>query len=151
MSASHASQVGQSRRPGGPALLHGWVLLAGISLAAAGLAFEPAQNPPPPPFQTQILPTAPAIGNSDSNSRMIAVTGTDITGASVLYVIDTIDPHISVYQASGGTKSTQGIKWVGARRIDLDLSVDGWNDKSSMKYSELEERFQKDNLIPGNR
>ena len=79
---------------------------------------------------------------------MIAVTGIDITGASVLYIIDTINPHLAVYQASGGSGSSQGIKLVGARKIELDLMLDGLNDKSEFKYKDLEEQFAESGLLP---
>ena len=79
---------------------------------------------------------------------MIAVTGIDVTGSSVLYVIDTIDRRLSVYQADGGGRSTSGIKWVGARNIDLDFAVDGWNDKSEVKYKELRKQLESADLLP---
>lgn len=84
--------------------------------------------------------------SADSNNRMIAVTGVDITGQSVLYVIDSLNPHLAVYQASGGASGTQNIKLVAARRIDLDLQLDGFNDKTTLDgrplpYKELEARF----------
>lgn len=73
---------------------------------------------------------------------MIAVTGTDMTGAMVLYVIDTESKHLAVYQASAGAKSSQGIKLVAARRIGLDLELDGYNDKSEYKYKDLRDQFK---------
>ncbi|MEL6907912.1 MAG: hypothetical protein AAFP22_21065, partial [Planctomycetota bacterium] len=86
---------------------------------------------------------------ADSNHRMIAVTGVDITGQSVLYLIDTIDKQLAVYQASGGAPGTQSIRLVGARRIDLDLQLEGLNDKTSvdgraLKYSDLERAFARE-------
>jgi hypothetical protein len=74
---------------------------------------------------------------------MIAVTGTDITGSCVLYLIDTESKQLAVYQASGGTKSLRGVELVGARRIDLDLQLEGYNDKSEYSYAELDKQFQK--------
>ena len=49
---------------------------------------------------------------------MIAVTGVDVTGSSILYLIDTESRHLAVYQAQGGASGTQQIKLVGARNID---------------------------------
>jgi hypothetical protein len=46
-----------------------------------------------------------------------------------------------VYQANGGSESTQGLKLVGARRIDLDLQLYGFNDQSEYSYEELQKRF----------
>lgn len=83
----------------------------------------------------------PAFGTSDSNGQMIAVTGIDVTGSSILYLIDTKGRHIAVYQANGGTESTQGLRLVGARRIDLDLELEGYFDKSEYRYRDLQKQF----------
>ncbi len=93
------------------------------------------------------IPQLPAIANSASNSTMIAVTGIDLTGSSILYLNDTERRQIAIYQASGGTDSMQGIKLVGARKIDLDLQLEGYNDKSEYIYEELEKKFA-DNQRP---
>lgn len=132
----------------------GALLVAGISLAAIGLLFEPAHSrrvaaqeddddDTPTQDQFPVLPQLPTMGNSDSNNTMIAVTGIDVTGSSILYLVDTVNRQIAIYQASGGPSSSQGIKFVGARRIDLDLQLNGWNDRSEYKYEDLEQEFAK--------
>ena len=115
-----------------------WILSAGLALICLGLVAE-SQTPPTTTATPPKL--APAFGTSDSNSQMIAVTGVDVTGGSLLYLIDTQSRHISVYTAQGGTSSTSNIKWVGGRNFDLDLQVDGFNDKSELSYKELAKRF----------
>lgn len=131
----------------------GWLLVAGLGLAALGMARSAPQGPnnPPqsPPPQTKVVPVA-ATATADSNNRMIAVTGTDITGSSVLYLVDTVNNRLAVYQASGGGEGTQGLKFIGARRIDLDLQLDGWNDNSTWTYKKLASEFEKKGLLPGN-
>ena len=87
---------------------------------------------------------------------MIAVTGTDVTGSSILYLVDTESKQLAIYQANGGGKSTQGVRLVGARRIDLDLQLLGFNDKTKdgdtdLPYSVLEAQFQEQGLLPANR
>jgi hypothetical protein len=121
---------------------HLWILTAGLALVGVGLVSESIGQTTPPPQQP--LPDTivnSGFGTADSNGRMIAVTGMDVTGASILYLIDTESRHISVYQAQGGTASTASIKWVGGRNIDLDLQVDGFNDKSEISYKDLSRRF----------
>ena len=121
----------------------GWVLAAGFALVAIGLA-RGAQDPP----QSQVpLVGAPVIGMADSNNRMIAVTGIDVTGSSILYLVDTVNYHLAIYQANGGSASTQGVKLVGARRIDLDMQLDGLNDKSKYTYRELRAQFESRSLF----
>ena len=131
-----------------------WILAAGLALALVGILLEPtgAQTPggttgPTPGFGTnQTSISSSAGGNADSNNRMIAVTGVDVTGSSILYLVDTIDKQLAIYQANGGSSSTQGVKLVGARRIDLDLRLDGFNDKTqsagkALGYKDLKRAF----------
>ena len=113
-----------------------WILGAGLALVGLGLvAQSQTTNPPSPSFMTQ------GFGTSDSNGGMIAVTGVDVTGGTLLFLVDTVGRHLAVYQAQGGTSSTANLKWIGGRNIDLDLQVDGFNDKSEMSYKALKSKF----------
>ena len=123
------------------------LLLAGCALAAVGLARDPQGSTTPP--HTQVIPMIGGGATADSNGRMIAVTGTDVTGTSLLYLVDTEKMRLVVYQANGGSESTQGVRFIGARRIDLDLELDGFNDKSEFPYKKLKEEFSKKGLIKG--
>ena len=125
----------------------GWALVLGLALAAVGVAR--AQEDTGNTTVVQQSYGLSGFATADSNNRMIAVTGIDLTGASILYVIDTENPHVAVYQATGGSQSTQGIRLVGARRIDLDLALDGLNDKSEYSYKDLEGKFGAQGLLPG--
>ncbi len=123
-----------------------WMLIAGGLLSAAGYALEPqgqdgGNNAP------SIQMSPPMIANSDSNGRMIAVSAIDVTGNNILYLIDTINPHIAIYQANGGTKGTQGIKLVAARDCSLDLQLESLNDKSEFQYEDLYRSFVESGLI----
>ena len=127
----------------------GWILLAGFALAAIGLSYEPRQGGPTQPPVQQSLPTrTPVIGTADSNDRMIAVTGIDMTGTSILYVIDTQSRQLAVYQANGGAASMQSLKLVGARRIDLDLQLYGYNDESEYSFEDLQKKFAENRAAP---
>lgn len=134
--------------PGRPS----WILFFALVLTAVGLAKQ-GSNPgagPQQPNQVDVdhLPTMTGMGGTaDSNRRMIAVTGVDVTGSSILYIIDTENPHLAIYQAKGGGGSGAGVKLVGARRIDLDLQLDGYNDNSDETYKSLKAQFIKKNLI----
>ncbi len=120
------------------------VVAVGGALAAAGFALDPQGVDPS--ATRRITTTNSAGASSDSNQDMIAVTGVDQTGVSVLYLIDTKTKHMAVYQAAGGSPGTQGLKLVGARNIGLDLQLDGFNDKTETKgrplrYKDLEKKF----------
>lgn len=131
----------------------GWTLVAALGLAGLGLAFRAPAAGPALPQERRPLPTISSGGNADSNNTMIAVTGMDVTGQSVLYLVDTENHQLAVYQASGGASSTQGIKLVGARNIRFDLLLDGFNDKTSdnqgrpLTYGALESQFRSAGLL----
>ncbi len=125
-----------------PKSLSGWILVAGFLLVSFGLVARGGQDednggvPGADAFRyTQ------AYGTADSNGSMIAVTGVDVTGGSLLFLVDTESRQLSVYQATGGTKSTMNVRWVGARNIDLDLQVDGFNDESEYTFKQLASEF----------
>jgi len=130
-----------------------WTAMAGL-LCGAIYAFQPQDDPGDDPDPTESFPTTTFAGSTaDSNNRMVAVTGLDVTGQSVLYLVDTLNMSLAVYQASGGASSTQGIKLVGARNISLDVELDGFNDRTEAKgrpmgFKDLEEQFRKNGLLP---
>ena len=72
-------------------------------------------------------------GSTDSNNRMIAVTGTVGSGVSVLYVIDTQNGNLAVYQCKGG----KSIALVAARNIEWDLKIEAFHDESVYHPREL--------------
>lgn len=126
------------------------VLVVGAALAAVGWAARAPQGGSGS-STTQQLPALPALGGAataNSNQRMIAVTGVDVTGSSVLYLIDTQTLRLCVYQATS-TGANQGVRFVGARRIELDVELNGYNDKSQYTYASVLDEFKKRGLIPG--
>lgn len=82
-------------------------------------------------------------GRAVSANGFVAVTGSYGVGTSVLYLIDTVSRQLAVYEARGGSPDQRRIVLVGARRIDLDLQLRGYNDRSEYEYSQLEELFHK--------
>lgn len=127
--------------------LSGWIVAAGLAVALFSVSSQsqPQENEEEPVPTT--LPYTQGYGTADSNNRMIAVTGVDVTGGALLYLVDTETRHLTIYQATGGTKSTMSLKWVGARNIGLDLQVDGWNDKSAYSYKDLVKEFGQTNSV----
>ncbi len=80
---------------------------------------------------------------ADSNGSMIAVTGPYQQGVSLLYVIDTATRNLAVYEARGGSRNSGRVQLVAARRIDLDLRLDGFHDDSEYGFTDLAEHFRK--------
>ncbi len=136
----------------------------GALLARAGseLRFSPqgrGSRPPAPsePTTAEELPTVSDSalvyegdgGQAGSANGFIAVTGSYGVGTSVLYVLDTVNKQLAVYEARGGSPASRRLVLVGARRIDLDLQLEGYNDDSEYKYRELREEFDKRSRSPG--
>ncbi len=105
---------------------------------------RPIPGPTPPPKENAA--PAPMVWNegsgaSSSSNGMIAVTGSYGVGSSVLYVIDTNTKQLAVYEARGGSPNASRVFLVGARRIDLDLQLQGYNDLSEHNYEQLQRKF----------
>ncbi|MCA8966111.1 MAG: hypothetical protein H6838_06150 [Planctomycetes bacterium] len=81
--------------------------------------------------------------SSSSGGGFVAVTGSYGVGTSVLYLIDTENRQLAVYEARGGSSEQRRIVFVGARRIDLDLQLERYNDRSEYDYRELRKLFDK--------
>jgi hypothetical protein len=106
---------------------------------------------PEPPKGTGGTESEPLLyesgdGTAAQGDGIIAVTGSYGVGTSVLYVIDTKQKQLAVYEARGGGTNGRRIYLVGARRIDLDLRLEGYNDKSEHTYEELAELFEANGL-----
>ncbi len=110
---------------------------------------SPRVQPLPPPEDEREEPLVfnGDSGNAGSANGFIAVTGSYGVGTSVLYVLDTVTKQLAVYEARGGSPGSRRVVLVGARRIDLDLELEGYNDDSEFSYRDLERRFER---RPGN-
>lgn len=83
----------------------------------------------------------------DSGKRYVAVTGPYQDGVSLLYVLDQETQHLVVYEARGGAANSHRVMFVGARNIELDTQLDGFNDESEYTHQELEEAFLKSGIL----
>ena len=78
-----------------------------------------------------------------SANGFLAVTGSYGVGTSVLYLVDTEKRQLAVYEARGGSAAQRRVVLVGARKIDLDLELEGYNDRSEYPYRRLRGLFDK--------
>ncbi|MBC8371921.1 MAG: hypothetical protein H8E25_18110 [Planctomycetes bacterium] len=85
--------------------------------------------------------------SGDSGYRYVAVTGNYSPDVALLYVLDQETQHLVVYEARGGASNSHEVKLVGARNIELDTKLDGFNDKSDFSHKELERQFLKSGHI----
>lgn len=105
---------------------------------------DPSPSPTPEEGSSQpIVYTEDGGGGAAGANGFVAVTGSYGVGTSVLYLIDTVNRQLAVYEARGGSAEQRRVVLVGARRIDLDLQLRGYNDRSEYEYRALEELFQK--------
>jgi len=106
-------------------------------------------TPPPPEEPESGEPAAPEVvyaesgGSSDSGNGFVAVTGSYGVGTSVLYVLDTVGRQLAVYEARGGSNDMRRLVLVGARKIDLDLQIESYNDRSEFDYPRLKTLFER--------
>ncbi|MCB9917491.1 MAG: hypothetical protein H6832_03720 [Planctomycetes bacterium] len=78
-----------------------------------------------------------------SADGFLAVTGSYGIGTQVLYLVDTKTRQLAVYEARGGSVNSRRLRLIGARRIDLDLQLEGYNDDSEFSFEELRRKFDK--------
>jgi len=100
-------------------------------------------NEPADPGQPNVVYSEESGGASSSANGFVAVTGSYGVGTSVLYLIDTVNRQLAVYEARGGSTEQRRVVLVGARRIDLDLQLESYNDRSEYEYDRLKDVFQK--------
>ena len=135
----------------GAAFLLGRAFADGPATVAAQDGRGPV-NPAPAPVPLPATPETaapPVVYNEDNGSAatssngFLAVTGSYGVGTSVLYLVDTVNRQLVVYEARGGGMEQRRIVLVGARRIDLDLQLRSYNDRSEYEYDRLERLFQR--------
>jgi len=107
---------------------------------------RPKPSPSPGDDKADASAPAPLVWGGDSGTAasangLIAVTGSYGVGTSVLYVVDTVRKQLAVYEARGGSPNASRLFLVGARRIDLDLQLQGYNDMSEFGYEQLQRKF----------
>jgi hypothetical protein len=121
---------------------------AGLSAQGRGAVNPPARPPGQPTSPSPGTPPPPLVytedgGQSAAGNGFLAVTGSYGMGTSVLYLVDTNSRQLAVYEARGGSAEQRRVVLVGARRIDLDLQLEGYNDESEYDYRRLRDVFQK--------
>lgn len=92
--------------------------------------------------ETEALVFESSGDSSGAANGFIAVTGSYGVGTSVLYVLDTRSKQLAVYEARGGSTNSRRLYLVGARRIDYDLQLVGYNDESEFSHGDLANRFR---------
>ncbi len=79
---------------------------------------------------------------SGEDGDFIMATGASLQGGALLFLLNTRTRVLNVYEAEGGTRTTRGLTFVASRKIERDLYVTGYNDKSEYSYQDLLKRFE---------
>ena len=90
-------------------------------------------------LKSRVTTTGPTASDSNSNNRFVAVTTPIGSGESVLFLVDSIKEQITIYQFD----RNKGLKFVAARKIDYDLKINGYEDKSRYTRNDLKDQFEK--------
>ena len=69
----------------------------------------------------------------------MAVTTPIGSGESALFLLDSKREQIAVYRYS----RNKGLAFMAARKIDYDLKIDGYEDKSAFSRSKLKREYEK--------
>ena len=96
-----------------------------------------------------LTPESVHAQSADGGRRYVAVTGNYMEGVSLLYIVDQETQHLAVYEARGGASNSHRLQFVGARNIELDMQLDGYNDESDLTHQELEKEFRKSGIPVG--
>jgi len=106
---------------------------------AGGVNVSP---PPPPTVRPGFESRTSSYPGSDSNSnnRFVAVTTPIGSGESVTFVLDAETEQLAVYRF----QRDKGLMLVAARKIDYDLKLSGFNDRSEYTREELKALFEKE-------
>ena len=111
--------------------------------SAAPISGAQRRKPAPPKKGKTEALVYESGGVGAAANGFIAVTGSYGVGTSVLYLMDTKTNQLAVYEARGGSVNSRRLYLVGARRVDLDLQLEGYNDQSEWSYDQLRQRFEK--------
>ncbi len=90
-------------------------------------------------LRNRITTTGPTASDSNSNNRFVAVTTPIGSGESALFVLDSEREQLTVYRYT----RNKGLVFLAARKIDYDLKIDGYEDKSKYTRPELKKQFEK--------
>ena len=90
-------------------------------------------------LRNRITTTGPTASDSNSNNRFVAVTTPIGSGESALFVLDSEREQITVYRYS----RNKGLAFLAARKIDYDLKIDGYEDKSDYSRAKLKIQYEK--------
>ena len=111
---------------------------SGVNPKGAGPGITIGQDPLAP-LKSRVTTTGPTASDSNSNNRFVAVTTPIGSGESVLFLVDSKNDQIALYQFD----RNKGLKFMAARKIDYDLMIDGYQDMSEFTRLELKKEYKK--------
>lgn len=96
-------------------------------------------NDPLAVLRNRVTTTGPTASDSNSNNRFVAVTTPIGSGESALFLIDAETEQLAVYRFL----RNKGLAFMAARKIDYDLKINEWNDRSQYTRDEMKRLYHK--------
>jgi hypothetical protein len=93
------------------------------------------------------LARLPTTREGAVDNRPLLVTSSLGVTSAILFVLDPTTSNLAAYEAIPGENG--GLRLLGARKIEHDLELKKYHDRSEYSYDELKERKQKDATIKG--
>ena len=81
------------------------------------------------------------------DNRPLLVTSSLGVTSAILFVLDPTTSNLAAYEAIPGENG--GLRLLGARKIEHDLELKKYHDRSEYSFDELSERKQKDSATKG--
>lgn len=105
-------------------------LLLGAALLGLGLARMPIPRDP------------------SADARPLMVTSTIGATSAILFILDPTTSNLAAYEALPGENG--GLRLLGARKVEHDLELKKYRDRSEYSFDDLSERKQRDAANKGN-
>jgi hypothetical protein len=100
------------------------LMVLGAALLGLGLARLPVSREPP------------------QDTRPLMVTSSLGATSAILFILDPTTSNLAAYEAMPGENG--GLRLLGARKIEHDLELKKYRDRSEYSFDDLSERKQKD-------
>jgi hypothetical protein len=93
------------------------------------------------------LARVPTTREGAVENRPLLVTSSLGVTSAILFVLDPTTSSLAAYEAIPGENG--GLRLLGARKIEHDLELKKYHDRSEYSYDDLKERKQKDAATKG--
>lgn len=94
------------------------------------------------------LSRLPVSREAAADTRPLMVTSTLGATSAILFILDPTTSNLAAYEAMPGENG--GLRLLGARKVEHDLELKKYRDRSEYSFDDLAERKQRDAAGQGN-